>query len=115
MKPIIHHDFSRRWLGVGMLLVAAMAAQAQTAVTFQIDMASVSPAPTAVYISGSFNGWPGFTAGAGSPAAALINTSGTIWSNTISVSDAPSTIETCKFQYEPVSYTHLTLPTKRIV
>ncbi|HZL77488.1 MAG TPA: hypothetical protein VFC17_01445 [Candidatus Limnocylindrales bacterium] len=101
MKPIIHHDFSRRWLGVGMLLVAAMAAQAQTAVTFQIDMASVSPAPTAVYISGSFNGWPGFTAGAGSPAAALINTSGTIWSNTISVSDAPSTIETCKFQYEP--------------
>lgn len=101
MKPIIHHDFSRRWLGVGMLLVAAMAAQAQTAVTFQIDMASVSPAPTAVYISGSFNGWPGFTAGAGSPAAALINTSGTIWSNTISVSDAPGTVESCKFQYEP--------------
>lgn len=83
-----------------MLLVAAVAVQAQTAVTFQIDMASVSPAPTSVYISGSFNGWPGFTAGAGSPAAALINVSGTIWSNTISVSDAPGTVESCKFQYE---------------
>ena len=109
MKPITHHDFSHRWLGVGMSLVAALAAQAATPVafnatpvTFQIDMASVSPAPTSVYISGSFNGWPGFTAGAGSisPTNLLINVSGTVWSNTISISDAPGVVENCKFQYE---------------
>lgn len=100
MKPIIHLSFSRRWLGAGLSLVAALAAQASTDVSFQVDMSSVSPAPTSVYISGSFNGWPGFTAGAGSPAAALINVSGTVWSNTISITDAPGSVESCKFQYE---------------
>jgi hypothetical protein len=101
MKPLNSYGFSRRWLGVGMALVAAAAAQAQTAVTFQIDMSSISPAPTSVYISGSFNGWPGLSGGAGNPAAALINVSGTIWSNTIMVSDPVGTVENCKFQYEP--------------
>jgi hypothetical protein len=97
MKPIIHHDFSRRWLGVGMSLVAALAVQASTDVTVQIDMASVSPAPTAVYISGSFNGWPG----PATPVSILHNVSGTIWSNTFTITDAPGTVESCKFQYEP--------------
>ncbi|MDD5139952.1 MAG: hypothetical protein PHY43_06805 [Verrucomicrobiales bacterium] len=97
MKPIIQHGFSRRWLGVGMSLVAAAAAYASTDVTFQIDMAPVSPAvPTGVSISGSFNGWP-------NPATStlqLINVGGTVWSNTFTIADAPGTVESCKFQYE---------------
>jgi hypothetical protein len=105
MKPINSHGFSRRWLGVGMALMAALAAQAQTAVTFQIDMSSVSPTPTAVYISGSFNGWPapGATVNGGFPVTnnILVNVSGTIWSNTFSITDAPGVVESCKFQYEP--------------
>jgi hypothetical protein len=100
MKPIIQHGFSRRWLGLGALLIAALAARASTDVTFSIDMASVSPAPTSVYISGSFNGWPGFSGGAGSPAAALVNITGTVWSNTITIADASGSVESCKFQYE---------------
>jgi hypothetical protein len=102
MKPINSHGFSRRWLGVGMSLVAALAAKSSTDVTFQIDMTSVSPAPTAVYISGTINGWPGFTGGVGSisPTNLLVNVSGTIWSNTFTVSDAAGTVESCKFQYE---------------
>ena len=102
MKPSNSHGFSRRWLGVGMALMAAVAAQAQTAVTFQIDMSSVST-PTDVYISGSFNGWPapGATVNGGNPVTnnVLINTSGTIWSNTFIITDAPGTVESCKFQY----------------
>jgi len=94
MKPINSHGFSRRWLGVGMTLMAAIAVHAQTAVTFQIDMASETATPvTNVYISGSFNGWP-----YQSPATALINVGGTIWSNTFIVTDPPGTVESCKFQ-----------------
>ena len=89
MKSIILNSFSRHWLGVGMLLAAAMAAQAQTAVTFQIDMASETATPvTAVYISGSFNGWPGPGAAKTCwefPRTLLINVSGTIWSNTFTI------------------------------
>jgi hypothetical protein len=98
MKSFNSHCFSRRWLGVGMALVAAAAAQAQTAVTFQIDMAPISPTvPTTVSVSGIFNGWP-------SPSTStnlLINVGGTIWSNTFIITDAPGTVESCKFQYEP--------------
>ena len=98
MKPINSHGFSRHWLGVGMALIAAVGAHAQTAVTFQIDMAPISPTvPTSVSISGTFNGWP-------SPSTStnlLINVGGTIWSNTFTVTDAPGTVESCKFQYEP--------------
>jgi hypothetical protein len=93
MKTIIHHGFSRRWLGLGLSLVAAMAVQAQTLVTFQVDMSSYNGGtpPAGVTINGSFNGW-------GSPGSpALINVSGTIWSNTISISDPPGTVEACKF------------------
>lgn len=88
MKTIIHHDISRRWLGLGMSLLAAVAAHAQTLVTFQVDMATYGSTPSTVTINGSFNGWSG---------PALINVSGTIWSNTISISDPPGTVEACKF------------------
>jgi len=78
--------------------MAAAATHAQTAVTFQIDMAPISPTvPTSVSISGTFNGWP-------SPSTStnlLINVGGTIWSNTFTITDAPGTVESCKFQYEP--------------
>jgi len=93
MKLINSHSFSRRWLGVGMVLVTAVAAQAQTLVTFQVDMASYNGGtpPVSVTINGSFNGW----GNPGSPA--LINVSGTIWSNTVSIADLPGTVESCKF------------------
>jgi hypothetical protein len=98
MKSFNSHCFSRRWLGVGMALVAAAAAQAQTLVTFQVDMTPYGSTPTNVTINGSFNGWAG---------PALINTSGNIWSNTVSISDAPGTVEQCKFvadgNYEPLT------------
>ncbi len=61
-----------------------------------VDMTSVSPGPTDVEISGSFNGWPG--PGSGSQ---LVNVSGNIWSNTVTLSDAPGTVESCKFTYNP--------------
>jgi len=102
MKPINSHRFSRRWLGVGMALMAAVAAQAQTAVTFQIDMSTETSTPNNVYISGIFNGWPapGATTNGGFPVTnnILINTSGTIWSNTFVITDPPGTVESCKFQ-----------------
>lgn len=98
MKPINSHGFSRRWLGVGMFLIATLATQAQTLVTFQVDMTPYGSTPGTVTINGSFNGWSG---------PALINTSGNIWSNTISISDPPGTVEQCKFvadgNYEPLA------------
>jgi hypothetical protein len=99
MKTIIHHGFSRRWLGLGMSFVAAMAVQAQTLVTFQVDMTPVSPGPTDVEISGTFNGWP--APGSATGSSVLINTTGNIWSNTVSISDPPGTVEQCKFTYNP--------------
>jgi hypothetical protein len=70
MKTIIHHGFSRRWLGLELSLVAAMAVQAQTLVTFQVDMSSYNGGtpPAGVTINGSFNGW-------GSPGSPALSTS----------------------------------------
>jgi hypothetical protein len=94
MKSIIHQCLSPRWLGVGLSLAAGLAAQAQTTVSFMIDMSTdTTGSPTACYLSGSFNGWPYQT-----PAAALINVSGTLWSNSFAITDPPGTIEQCKFQ-----------------
>jgi hypothetical protein len=102
MKSFNSHCFSHPWLGVGMALVAAVAAQAQTAVTFQIDMSTETSTPTIVYISGIFNGWPapGATTNGGNPVTnnILLNVGGTIWSNTFIITDPPGTIESCKFQ-----------------
>ncbi len=93
-----HSPFSCRWLGVGMSLVAALATQAQTAVTFQIDMAPISPTvPDKVAVSGTFNGWPS----PNDSGLALINVGGTIWSNTFTINDPAGTIESFKFQYMP--------------
>ena len=59
MKPTTHLDIFRRWLGLDCSLAAAVAVQAQTQVTFQIDMSTETSTPVTavVYISGSFNGW----------------------------------------------------------
>ncbi|MEJ0089508.1 MAG: hypothetical protein WDM80_07160 [Limisphaerales bacterium] len=92
MKPINSHGFSRRWLGVGMSLVAALATQASTDVTFTIDMSGYNGGtpPAGVTLSGSLNGW-------NTTANPLINVNGTIWSNTVTVNDAPGAVESCKF------------------
>jgi hypothetical protein len=93
MKASQTLGISRRWLGLAMSVLSAVAVQAQTQVTFQIDMSTETTTPTAVYISGSFNGWP-----YQDPATALINVGGTIWSNTFTINDPAGTVESCKFQ-----------------
>jgi hypothetical protein len=103
MKSIIHH-FPCRWFGAGMSLAAAIAVQAQTQVTFQIDMSGeTGGTPSAVYISGSFNGWT-FEAATN----ALVDTGTNVWTNTFTITDPPGTVESCKFQdnisgWEPVA------------
>lgn len=90
MKTILQLWLSRRWLGVGTLLVAAVAAQAQTAVTFQCDMSAYGT-PGAVYVNGQFNGW-------GSPGSpVLVNNGSDVWIGTITISDPPGTVENFKF------------------
>ncbi len=110
MKPINSYGFSRRWLGLGMAIVATVTTlQAQTLVTFQVDMTAYGSTPTTVTINGGFNGWAG---------PALINTSGNIWSNTISIADAPGTVESCKFvadgNYEPLAAKSAVLVRSRV-
>ena len=97
MKPIKPIGFSRLLVGAGIMLAAA-AVQAQVQVTFQIDMAPL-PGATDVEITGSWNGWNGPGAQTGSNI--LINTSGTIWSNTVTIYDPPGTVENCKFTSNP--------------
>ena len=96
MKPIIHHDFSRRWLGVGLSVITALAAQAQTAVTFSVDMSTETlGTPTAVYVTGTLPGmgWAEFPA-----AFTLTNVpSTTIWQNTFIDTNAVGTVEQVKF------------------
>jgi len=95
MKSIVHQGFSRRWLGLGLSLFAAVAAQAQTQVTFMVDMSTeTAGTPTAVYVTGTLPGmgWAEFP-----PAFTLINVSGTIWSNTFTDSNPPGTVESVKF------------------
>ena len=94
MKKIIAQGFSRRWLGVGLSLLAAVAAQASTTVTFSVDMSPAGVTPTAVYINGSFNGW-------GTPgSAAFTNNGANVWSQTVTITDPPGTVENCKFWYD---------------
>jgi hypothetical protein len=99
MKPFHTLGISRRWLGVTMSIAAAVAAQASSSVTFMIDMSTETSTPTAVYVSGSFNGWP-----YQDPGTALINVGGTIWSNTFTVNDPVGTVESCKFQDDVVGW-----------
>ena len=94
MKPLNSHSFSRRWLGAGLSLLAAVTVQASTQVTFQIDMTS-QPSASSVLIKGSFNGW-------GTPdSPALTNNGSGIYSQTVTITDAPGTLENCKFFYNP--------------
>jgi len=107
MKPFIPHEFSRRWLGVGMTLMAA-AAYAGTTVTFQVDMTTVSSPtpPSYVSVSGSFNGWPSpppgqTVSGTSDPVTnSLLVVQGTskIWTNSFVITDPPGTVEQYKFQ-----------------
>ncbi|HTY86865.1 MAG TPA: hypothetical protein VMB80_05315 [Candidatus Acidoferrum sp.] len=91
MKQIIPRWFSRAWFCAGMSLVTVLTVKASTDVEFQVDVGSATP--SAVYIRGSFNGW-----GTGNP---LINTYGSVWSNTVTIADAAGTVESCKFYYDP--------------
>ena len=81
----------RSLLGVGMLCGAGIAVQAANSVTFQIDM--TAQAPSSVLVRGTFNGW-GTT-------WALTNNGADIWSGTFDDTNAPGTVEVCKFHYEP--------------
>jgi hypothetical protein len=96
MKTILQHWLSRRWFSVGMSFVAALAAQASTQVTFTVDMSTETlGTPTAVYVTGSFpeaGPWSEYPA-----SLAMINVSGTIWSNTFTLSDPAGTVEQVKF------------------
>jgi len=92
MDPVITKRISRLGLGALLSLVAAVSVKAATDVKFQIDMTS-QPSATSVYVRGSFNGW-----GTGSQ---LFNDGTGIYTNTFTISDAPGTIEQCKFYYDP--------------
>ena len=97
-KTALRHKFSRSLLGAGLSIFTAIAAQASTDVTFQIDMTSVG-SPSQVLIKGSFNGWgsPDSPALTNNPTAANPN----IYSQTVTITDAPGTVEQCKFYYNP--------------
>ena len=102
MKPHTNHRLSRRWLGAGMSLLAALAVQAATDVKFQIDM--TGQFPTHVYISGSFSGWQGFSGGLGNSSWELNSDpsqAGSVYTNTFTITDAAGTVENCKFQFAP--------------
>jgi hypothetical protein len=94
MKPINSHGLSCRWLGVGLSLVAAVASQAQVAVTYQVDMSTETSTPTSVYVTGtpSGMGWAEFPVGFN-----LTNVSGTIWSGTFTDTNPVGTVEQVKF------------------
>ncbi len=94
MKPFKTFLPSCRWFGASLSLVAALAANA-TDVTFQVDMTS-QPSASTVLIKGSFNGW-----GSPTDSLALTNDGNGIYSQTITISDAPGTLENCKFFYSP--------------
>jgi hypothetical protein len=94
MKTLITHGFTRRWLGAAMSLLAALATQASTSVTFTVDMSPTGLTPTTVLIKGTFNNW-------GSPdSPALTNNGANVWSQTVTIADPPGTVEQCKFVYD---------------
>jgi hypothetical protein len=94
MKSFNKNGISRRWLGAGLSLIAAVAAQASTQVTFMVDMAPETPGFTAVYTTGSFpEAGPWHTPNS----LLMINTTGTIWSNTFTLSDPVGTVEQVQF------------------
>ncbi len=94
IKTPIVRRLSRPWMVTGLSLLAAVAAQASTDVTFSIDMSSLGFTPTTVLIRGSFNGW-------GSPdSPALTNNGANVWSQTVTIANPAGTLEQCKFVYD---------------
>lgn len=82
----------RSLLGVGLLCGAGFAVQAANPVTFQIDMTALTSV-SSVAVRGSFNGWD--------TSWALTNNGAGIWSGTFDDTNAPGTVEACKFFYQP--------------
>jgi hypothetical protein len=80
-------------VAVGILFAAAVA-QAQNAVTFQVDMTSV-PGATDVFIRGGFNGW------GVNRTDQLTNNGAGIYSGTFDVAGNAGDLEQCKFYYNP--------------
>jgi hypothetical protein len=80
--------------------------QAQSDVTFSVDMTKLVQAGsnwTAVAVAGSFNGWANNPPAAGSVLTNDPSASGdasNIYSGTISIADAPGTVEQYKFIYQ---------------
>jgi hypothetical protein len=95
MKSTINHILSCCWIGAALALGSALPAKASTEVTFQVDMSSVTSEVTNVFIMGTFNGW----GNPGSPA--LTNNGSDIYIGTVTITDSPGTVESCKFFYNP--------------
>ena len=92
MKMTIPHGLSRCWTGAALALATVLSVQATSYVTFQVDMTS-QPSATNVLIRGTFNGW-------GTPNA-LVNNGSNVYTNTVAISDAAGSVESCKFYYDP--------------
>jgi hypothetical protein len=84
----------RHCLAMGVFCGAGLAAQASTLVTFEIEMSAQNP--TSVAVRGSFNDW-----GNSQPMWALTNNGLGVWSGTFEDTNAPGTVESCKFFYQP--------------
>lgn len=94
MKTTNALGVSCRLFGWGVSLLAVVATRASTDVTFTIDMSPTGVTPAAVYINGSFNGW-------GTPGSPVFTNNGAnVWSQTVTITDAPGTVENCKFWYD---------------
>lgn len=88
----------RSLLGAGLLLGATAATQANTLVTFTVDMNAEANAiinGSTLYVRGSFNG-QGFAL---NPLNILTNNGAGVFSQTVDITDAPGTLISCKFYY----------------
>jgi hypothetical protein len=92
MKSTTYAGATRILFSAGMILVAALSAQAANPVTFSIDMTS-QPSATDVFIRGSFNGY--------GTVNQLTNDGTGVYTGTVAIADSPGTLEQCKFFYQP--------------
>lgn len=84
--------YLRCLLGAGLLGAAALTAQAQNPVFFQVDM-TTQPSAASVYVKGSFDSW-----GAGQ----LLNNNGSgVYTGTVNMAQSPGTVIACKFMFDP--------------
>jgi len=82
----------RGLLGAGLVICAAGTAEAQSPVTFQVDMTS-QPSATDVFIRGGFNGW--------GTANQLTNNGSGVYTGTVNIAASPGSVQECKFFYNP--------------